>query len=60
VASATETGDAQFTLGALQKNGKLQDAFSGYMEEVRIWKVARSQEQIRDNLFRRCWASRKI
>nr|WP_236142655.1 LamG domain-containing protein [Nostoc sp. CMAA1605] len=29
------------------------EPFAGIMEEVRIWKVARTQEQIQDNLFSR-------
>ncbi len=45
-------GEEQFTLGA-HKNGNLQECFAGTMEEVRIWKVARTQEQIQDNLFTR-------
>jgi hypothetical protein len=45
-------GEEQFTLGG-SKNGSLQNCFAGTMEEVRIWKVARTQEQIQDNLFTR-------
>ncbi|MDB9313693.1 hypothetical protein PN462_11330 [Spirulina sp. CS-785/01] len=33
--------------------GGCLDPFAGTMEEVRIWKVARTQEQIQDNLFSR-------
>jgi Concanavalin A-like lectin/glucanases superfamily/K319L-like, PKD domain len=42
----------QFTLGALA-GGARQDFFQGEMEEVRVWKIARTQEQIQDNIFRR-------
>ncbi len=42
----------QFTLGALGNNPK-QDFFQGELEEVRVWKIARTQEQVQDNLFRR-------
>ncbi|PZO50139.1 MAG: hypothetical protein DCF14_12020, partial [Phormidesmis priestleyi] len=44
---------SQFMLGACKRNGNIEDAFCGTLEEVRIWKVARTPEQIRDNLFRR-------
>ncbi|BAZ24842.1 hypothetical protein NIES4073_57420 [Kalymmatonema gypsitolerans NIES-4073] len=56
---ATEATDAipwqtkQFTLGALKKDSSFTNYFSGTLEEVRIWKVARTQEQIQDNLFTR-------
>ncbi len=53
VATSVAEGRSQFTLGALQTDQAIQDAFSGQMEEVRIWQVARAQEQIQDNLFRR-------
>ncbi|NUO82234.1 hypothetical protein HUU05_19350, partial [candidate division KSB1 bacterium] len=43
---------SQFTLGALGNNPK-KDFFQGEMEEVRVWKIARTQEQVQDNLFRR-------
>ena len=33
--------------------GGVSELFAGIMEEVRIWKVARTQEQIQDNLFSR-------
>ncbi|MEB3122788.1 MAG: LamG-like jellyroll fold domain-containing protein [Snowella sp.] len=33
--------------------GGVSEPFAGIMEEVRIWKVARTQEQIQDNLFSR-------
>jgi hypothetical protein len=48
-------GDRQFTLGAYRDQGvkNVKNGFDGILEEVRIWKVARSQEQVQDNLFTR-------
>jgi hypothetical protein len=43
----------QFTLGAVLSAGQPQEPFAGLMEEVRIWKVTRTSEQLQDNLFRR-------
>ncbi|MEB3355708.1 MAG: hypothetical protein VKK04_03115, partial [Synechococcales bacterium] len=43
----------QFTLGAVLTAGQPQELFMGELEEVRIWKVARTLEQLQDNLFRR-------
>jgi len=45
-------GDHQFTLGGY-KNGSYQEHFNGTLEEVRVWKVVRTQEQILDNIFTR-------
>jgi hypothetical protein len=45
-------GSEQFTLGGCKNTG-IQETFHGLMDEVRIWKVPRTQEQIHDNLFRR-------
>ncbi|MBE9112795.1 laminin G domain-containing protein [Nodosilinea sp. LEGE 07298] len=48
------SGDTdQFTLGAALVAGKPQERFRGDLEEVRIWKVPRTSEQLQDNLFRR-------
>ncbi len=44
--------EPQFALGALANHNR-QHFFQGEMEEVRIWKIARKQEQVQDNLFRR-------
>ena len=42
----------QFTLG--QHAGEIpKDQYQGWIDELRIWKVARTQEQLQDNLFRR-------
>ena len=46
-------GDNQFTLGACKSNGEITEYLYGQMEELRIWKVARTIEQIQDNLFTR-------
>jgi hypothetical protein len=47
-------GERQFALGGIsQQTGLPLEPFAGIMEEVRIWKVARTQEQIQDNLFSR-------
>ncbi|BAY64862.1 hypothetical protein NIES22_49620 [Calothrix brevissima NIES-22] len=48
-------GEKQFTLGGIAQNvgSSCLEPFAGTMEEVRIWKVARTQEQIQDNLFSR-------
>ncbi|MBE9159639.1 hypothetical protein IQ265_22795 [Nodosilinea sp. LEGE 06152] len=45
--------EAQFTLGGLQRGGQIQECFQGELEEVRIWRTARTLEQVQDNLFRR-------
>lgn len=43
----------QFTLGAVLTNGKPQELLMGELEEVRIWQVTRTAEQLQDNLSRR-------
>ncbi|UBF24983.1 hypothetical protein K9N68_25580 [Kovacikia minuta CCNUW1] len=48
-----QTSTSQFTLGALTEGSNRKNYFQGELEEVRIWKIVRTQEQIRDNLFRR-------
>ena len=50
--AALDRGNAQFTLGA-KVGGTIGDRFEGSMEEVRVWKVARTHEQLLDNLFTR-------
>ncbi|CAN3978183.1 LamG-like jellyroll fold domain-containing protein [Kitasatospora purpeofusca] len=52
-AAFAESGDAQLTLGAVLKDGKPAEAFDGVLEEVRIWRTARTHEQLLDNLFTR-------
>jgi hypothetical protein len=47
-------GKKQFTLGGIvHETGGCVEPFAGTLEEARIWKVARTQEQIQDNLFGR-------
>jgi hypothetical protein len=43
----------QFALGALLANDTPSEFFQGELEEVRVWKTARTEEQIQDNLFGR-------
>ncbi|MCX4694786.1 LamG-like jellyroll fold domain-containing protein [Streptomyces sp. NBC_01408] len=52
-ADLADYGDVQFSLGARRKGGTADQAFHGVLEEVRIWRTARTQEQILDNLFTR-------
>ncbi|NEO89329.1 MAG: LamG domain-containing protein [Moorea sp. SIO3G5] len=47
---------SQFTLGARKAGGgpsNYDQCFNGIIEEVRVWKVVRTQEQILDNVFTR-------
>ncbi|MGF1567613.1 MAG: LamG-like jellyroll fold domain-containing protein [Nodosilinea sp.] len=54
MSTGPQLGDAdQFTLGAVLVAGKPQEHFRGDLEEVRIWQVPRTSEQLQDNLFRR-------
>ncbi len=48
----------QFALGALA-NSSPTNFFQGAMEEVRIWNVARTPEQIQDSLFQRVLGNRE-
>ncbi|MEV7119202.1 LamG-like jellyroll fold domain-containing protein [Kitasatospora griseola] len=52
-AAFADSGDPQLTLGAVLKGGKPAEAFDGVLEEVRIWRTARTHEQLLDNLFTR-------
>ncbi|VXD10616.1 hypothetical protein, Concanavalin A-like lectin/glucanases superfamily motives [Planktothrix serta PCC 8927] len=52
-------GDQNFTLGGYRENNVQQHLFKGSLEETRIWKTTRTQEQIQDNLFRRVLGDRK-
>ncbi|MEU9678835.1 LamG domain-containing protein [Streptomyces parvus] len=51
--TAAAWGDPQLTLGAKLEGGKPADPLTGTLEEVRIWRTVRTQEQIQDNLFTR-------
>ncbi|WP_397334558.1 LamG-like jellyroll fold domain-containing protein [Nonomuraea sp. 3-1Str] len=46
-------GDQQLTLGARLAGGAVSEPFSGMLEEIRIWRTARTTEQVLDNLFTR-------
>lgn len=46
-------GAEQFMLGATRTANGFAEHFQGEIEELRIWRSVRSQEQIQDNLFRR-------
>lgn len=49
----SDWGDKQFSLGSIRNGDSLSHSFSGTLEEARIWKTARTQEQIQDNIFSR-------
>ncbi|RPK69229.1 hypothetical protein EES43_00230 [Streptomyces sp. ADI96-02] len=49
----TEWGDDQLTLAALKKAGAYSDFYAGALEEVRLWRSARTPEQVLDSLFTR-------
>ncbi|MEV7939576.1 LamG-like jellyroll fold domain-containing protein [Kitasatospora sp. NPDC088264] len=51
--SPTHYGERQFTLGARLAGTTVTDALDGTLEEVRVWRTARTAEQISDNLFTR-------
>ncbi len=46
-------GNTQFSLGGTLRNGASHELFNGMLEEIRIWRNVRSQEQLLDNLFGR-------
>ena len=48
-----EWGDNQFTLAGNKLDNEVSQKFYGQIEELRIWKIIRTQEQIQDNLFTR-------
>ncbi|MBH1937710.1 laminin G domain-containing protein [Streptomyces sp. AV19] len=52
-ADFADHGDAQLSLGARLQNGEAGQPFHGVLEEVRLWRTARTQEQVLDNLFTR-------
>jgi len=51
--------DQEFSLGGYYYKGKPQGLLKGSLEETRIWRSSRTQEQIQDNLFRRLLGERK-
>ncbi|MGG2459794.1 LamG-like jellyroll fold domain-containing protein [Streptomyces sp. RGM 3693] len=52
-ADFTEYGDQSLTLGGKLTDGQVTQPYRGVLEEVRIWRTTRTQEQILDNLFTR-------
>ncbi|WP_406401958.1 LamG-like jellyroll fold domain-containing protein [Streptomyces uncialis] len=46
-------GDEQLTLGAVTTSGTFSGFYNGTLEEVRLWRTARTPEQLLDNLFTR-------
>ncbi|WP_411146028.1 LamG-like jellyroll fold domain-containing protein [Streptomyces sp. x-80] len=48
-----EYGDQQFALAGRTDGGTAQELYTGTLEEVRVWRTARTEEQILDNLFTR-------
>ncbi|MFB2980147.1 LamG-like jellyroll fold domain-containing protein [Microseira sp. BLCC-F43] len=46
-------GDAQFSMAGYKLNATSSERFQGILEEVRIWRTLRTDEQIADNLFTR-------
>lgn len=55
-AQVASPGNAHLAQGfgiGLKSDGSVQDAFKGTLEEMRIWRTVRTQEQIQDNLFHR-------
>ncbi|MER6913331.1 LamG domain-containing protein [Streptomyces sp. NPDC000594] len=46
-------GDDQLTFAAFKKSGTYRNFYGGTLEEVRLWRTARSPEQILDSLFTR-------
>ncbi|WP_148086060.1 LamG domain-containing protein [Actinocorallia herbida] len=52
--AAAGRGADQFTVGAFKKtDGTAAEPFTGEMDELRVWRTARTQEQVLDNLFGR-------
>lgn len=50
---ASEWGDQGMFLAGRKKGGKATDTFKGYLEEVRVWNIVRTEEEVMDNLFSR-------
>lgn len=46
-------GDDQLTLGAVSRSGTFAEFLDGTLEEVRLWRTARTPEQLLDSLFTR-------
>lgn len=54
-----DQGSPGFSIGGVLNNSKPQALLKGSLEETRIWRSSRSEEQIQDNLFRRLLGERK-
>ena len=52
-------GNEQFTLGGRQDSSDDDGFFHGYLDEIRLWKNARSPEEILDNMFGRLYGERR-
>jgi len=50
-AGALANPEPQLSLGGVLKNATIEQALRGGIEEVRVWRVLRSPEQVVDNLF---------
>jgi Concanavalin A-like lectin/glucanases superfamily len=57
--AALNYGNQNFTLGGYLWGNTPKELFKGSLEETRIWKSTRTQEEIQDNLFRRVLGDRK-
>ncbi|WP_020539390.1 LamG-like jellyroll fold domain-containing protein [Lewinella cohaerens] len=49
----------QFSLGGYYNQGKYYELYQGEMEEVRIWGICRTEEEICDNVFSRLKGEKK-
>lgn len=60
LAKAGYGSNSQFTVaGISDAGGGLTEGFTGAIDEIRVWRVARTQEQILDNLFCRLHGERQ-
>ncbi|MEU0483315.1 LamG-like jellyroll fold domain-containing protein [Streptosporangium sp. NPDC006013] len=59
VTTPVDYGDRQLSLAARLAAGAVTEPFSGMLEEVRLWRTARTGEQILDNLFTRLKGDKK-
>ncbi|MCA1745056.1 MAG: LamG domain-containing protein [Bacteroidales bacterium] len=48
---STTSGVGQFSIGGIKKGNGFGNHFKGTLEEIRIWNVPRTNEQITDNAF---------
>ncbi|MFE1794349.1 LamG-like jellyroll fold domain-containing protein, partial [Streptomyces sp. NPDC059525] len=46
-------GPAQVTVGGRSDDSGVADRYQGVLEEVRLWRTARTEEQLLDNMFGR-------